>query len=129
VEERKTCTLKSNEVDINLATPMLQQFLRIKQENPEAILMYRMGDFYETFFEDAIIASRDLEITLTSRDAGVLGRVPMAGVPAKSLELYLSKLVDKGHKITICEQVQDPSEAKGLVERKVTRIGSICDGG
>lgn len=130
MEERKTCTLKSNEVDINLATPMLQQFLRIKQENPEAILMYRMGDFYETFFEDAIIASRDLEITLTSRDAGVLGRVPMAGVPAKSLELYLSKLVDKGHKITICEQVQDPSEAKGLVERKVTRritAGTLID--
>lgn len=130
MEEKKICNLKSNEVNIELATPMLKQFLKIKRENQDSILMYRMGDFYETFFEDAIVASRDLEITLTSREAGELGRVPMAGVPAKSVDIYLSKLVEKGHKITICEQTQDPSEAKGLVERRVTKkitAGTLID--
>ena len=88
MEERKVCELKSYEIDLNLATPMLKQFLDIKKGYVDTILLYRMGDFYETFFEDAAIASKDLEITLTSREGGALGRVPMAGVPAISRTLH-----------------------------------------
>ena len=130
MEEKKICELYSHEIDLNLATPMLNQFLEIKKNYPDTILLYRMGDFYETFFEDAIFAAKDLEITLTSREGGGLGRVPMAGVPVKSAELYIARLIEKGRKIAICEQVQDPKEAKGLVERRVVKTitaGTITD--
>lgn len=109
-------------VDIEQATPMMKQFLNIKRENKGVVLLYRMGDFYETFFEDAIIAANVLEITLTARDAGGLGKVPMAGIPCKALESYMPKLLEKGYKVGICEQTEDPALAKGLVERKIVKI-------
>lgn len=101
----------------------MQQYLKIKQENPEILLWYRLGDFYETFFEDAEIMSRELELTLTGRDAGAkLGRVPLAGIPYKAAEGYLEKLVQKNYKVAICEQLEDPKFAKGLVKRGIVRI-------
>lgn len=130
MEEKKVCELNSYEIDLNLATPMLKQFLEIKKDYADTILLYRMGDFYETFFEDAVNAAKDLEITLTSREGGALGRVPMAGVPVKAAELYIAKLIEKGRKIAICEQTQDPKDAKGLVERRVVKkitAGTITD--
>ena len=114
--------IKSFEVNLEDATPMLRQYLETKKQYQEIILFYRMGDFYETFFEDAVVAAKDLEITLTSREGGKLGRVPMAGIPAKAVDNYLAKLMEKGHKVAICEQMGDPSQVKGLVERKVVRV-------
>lgn len=104
-------------------TPVMQQYLSIKGENPGILLWYRLGDFYETFFEDALIMSKELELTLTGRDAGPkLGRIPLAGIPAKSAEGYLEKLVHKNYKVAICDQLEDPKFAKGLVKRGVTRV-------
>ena len=101
----------------------MQQYLKIKQENPEILLWYRLGDFYETFFEDALIMSKELELTLTGRDAGAkLGRVPLAGIPIKAADAYLEKLVHKNYKVAICDQLEDPKFAKGLVKRGVTRV-------
>lgn len=113
--------LNSIDVDINKATPMLKQYLEIKKQNQGIILMYRMGDFYEAFFEDATTIAQDLEITLTARDGGDLGKIPMAGVPAKALNNYIPKLLEKGHKISICEQLEDASETKGLVKRGIVK--------
>ena len=113
--------INSTDVDLNEATPMLRQFLEIKRENLDVLLLYRMGDFYETFFEDAVTLSRDLEITLTSREGGSLGRIPMAGIPAKAIDNYLPRLLEKGHKVSICEQMEDPALAKGLVNREIIR--------
>ncbi len=113
--------INSMDVDLNEATPMLKQFLEIKRSNQEVLLLYRMGDFYETFFEDALILSKDLEITLTSREGGTLGRIPMAGIPVKAVENYLPRLLEKGHKIAICEQLEDPALAKGLVKRDIVK--------
>ena len=113
--------INSMDVDINEATPMLKQFLEIKRNNQDVLLLYRMGDFYETFFEDALTLSKDLEITLTSREGGSLGRIPMAGIPAKAVDNYLPKLLEKGHKISICEQLEDPALAKGLVKRDIIK--------
>lgn len=113
--------INSIDVDLNEATPMLKQFLEIKRNNLDVLLLYRMGDFYETFFEDAVTLSKDLEITLTSREGGNLGRIPMAGIPAKAVDNYLPKLLEKGHKISICEQLEDPSTAKGLVKRDIIK--------
>ena len=103
-------------------TPAMQRFLEIKRENTDCLLLYRMGDFYETFFEDAVIMSRELEITLTGRECGALGRIPLAGIPVKALDGYLEKLVHKDIKIAICEQLEDPKLAKGIVKRGVVRI-------
>ena len=113
-----------NTVDISPEdlTPAMQRFLEIKRENPECLLLYRMGDFYETFFEDAVTMSRELEITLTGRDCGNLGRIPLAGIPVKAMDGYLEKLVNKDIKIAICEQLEDPKFAKGIVKRGVVRI-------
>ena len=113
-----------NTVDVSYddLTPAMQRFLEIKRENPECLLLYRMGDFYETFFEDAVIMSRELEITLTGRDCGKLGRIPLAGIPVKALDGYLEKLVNKDIKVAICEQLEDPKFAKGIVKRGVVRI-------
>lgn len=113
--------LNSIDIDINQATPMLKQYLEIKKQNQGVILMYRMGDFYEAFFEDAATIAQDLEITLTAREGGELGKIPMAGVPAKALNNYIPKLLEKNHKVAICEQLEDPSEAKGLVKRGIVR--------
>lgn len=115
--------IKSSEVKLEDTTPVMQQYLEIKRKNPDVILLYRLGDFYETFFEDAITMSKVLEITLTGKDAGqILGRVPLAGIPAKAVDSYLQKLIEKNYKVAICEQLEDPSTAKGLVKRGITRI-------
>lgn len=116
-------TYKHTSLNINIdeATPMLKQFVEIKKNYQGIIIFYRMGDFYETFLEDAVIASSALGITLTSREAGRVGRIAMAGVPVKSSEAYIQKLIIKGYKVAICEQVTDPSESKGLVDRRVVK--------
>ena len=103
-------------------TPMIQQYLSVKDDYPDALLFYRMGDFYEMFFEDAEKASQLLNITLTSRNKNVASPIPMCGVPYKAAKTYISKLLSQGHKVAICDQVEDPSKAKGLVKREVTRV-------
>ncbi|MCM1049377.1 MAG: DNA mismatch repair protein MutS [Clostridiales bacterium] len=103
-------------------TPMMQKYLETKKEYPDCILFYRLGDFYEMFFEDAQTASRELEITLTGKSCGLDERAPMCGIPYHAVDGYLNKLVSKGYKVAICEQVEDPKLAKGLVKREVTRI-------
>ena len=101
---------------------MMEQYLKVKEENPGCLVMFRLGDFYELFFEDAVEASRELELTLTGRDCGQEERAPMCGVPYHAIEGYLQKLVAKGYKVAICEQMEDPKLAQGLVKREVTRI-------
>ena len=103
-------------------TPMMQQYLETKKEYPDCILFYRLGDFYEMFFEDAITASKELEITLTGKACGLEERAPMCGVPYHAVEGYLNKLVSKGYKVAICEQMEDPKMVKGIVKREVVRI-------
>ena len=103
-------------------SPMMQQYLNIKEEYKDTILMFRLGDFYEMFFDDAILVSRELELTLTGRNCGLEERAPMCGVPHHSAESYIVRLVRNGHKVAICEQMEDPAEAKGLVRREITRI-------
>lgn len=103
-------------------TPMMEQYLKIKEQNKDCILFYRLGDFYEMFFEDALIASKELEITLTGKNCGQEERAPMCGVPYHACDSYLNKLVEKGYKVGICEQVEDPKAAKGIVKREVVRI-------
>ena len=103
-------------------TPMLQQYTAIKQEHPDVILMFRLGDFYEMFGEDAKTAAQELEITLTSRDAGESGKIPMCGVPYHAVDRYIARLIGKGYRVAICDQVEDPKLAKGLVKRQVTRV-------
>ena len=111
-------------------TPMMQQYFRIKAEYPDTLLFYRMGDFYELFFDDAKKASQLLDITLTSRGQSLGLPIPMAGIPYHSAEGYLAKLLRHGESIAICEQIGDPSASKGPVERKVVRIvtpGTVTD--
>ena len=103
-------------------TPMMQKYLETKKEYPDCILFYRLGDFYEMFFDDAITASKELELTLTGKSCGLEERAPMCGVPYHAVEGYLNRLVSKGYKVAICEQVEDPKLAKGLVKREVVRI-------
>ncbi|MBX6352376.1 MAG: DNA mismatch repair protein MutS [Thermoflavifilum sp.] len=103
-------------------TPMMQQYLDIKAQHPDVLLFFRLGDFYELFFDDAVTVSKLLDLTLTGRDAGDAGRVPMCGVPYHAAEGYIAKLVDQGYSVAICEQVEDPKSAKGLVRREVVRI-------
>lgn len=106
----------------NEMSPMMQKYMETKEEYKDCILFYRLGDFYEMFFEDAITCSRELEITLTGKYCGMEERAPMCGVPFHAVDMYLNKLVQKGYKVAICEQVEDPKTAKGLVKREVTRI-------
>ena len=103
-------------------TPMMQQYLDIKEQYPGAILFFRLGDFYEMFFEDAKLVSRELELTLTGKDCGLSERAPMCGVPYHAVDTYLQKLIEKGYKVAICEQMTDPATTKGLVEREVIRV-------
>ena len=113
-------------------SPMMQHYLETKEEYKDCILFYRLGDFYEMFFDDAKTVSRELEITLTGKDCGLEERAPMCGVPYHSVENYLNKLVQKGYKVAIAEQVEDPKTAKGLVKREVVRIvtpGTIINSG
>ena len=103
-------------------SPMMQKYLETKEQYKDCILFYRLGDFYEMFFDDAITASRELEITLTGKDCGQDERAPMAGVPHHAAEMYISKLIAKGYKVAICEQLEDPKETKGIVKRGVIRV-------
>ncbi|MBQ5398833.1 MAG: DNA mismatch repair protein MutS [Ruminococcus sp.] len=103
-------------------SPMMQQYLKIKDENKDSILFFRLGDFYEMFFDDAKLASKELELTLTGRDCGLEERAPMCGVPYHSCEGYIARLVQKGYKVAICEQMEDPSKAKGIVKRDIIRV-------
>ncbi|MBR5361594.1 MAG: DNA mismatch repair protein MutS, partial [Lachnospiraceae bacterium] len=103
-------------------SPMMQKYLETKEQYKDCILFYRLGDFYEMFFEDAKTASRELELTLTGKQCGLEERAPMCGVPFHAVEGYLNRLISRGYKVAICEQVEDPKEAKGLVKREVTRI-------
>ena len=103
-------------------TPAMKQYLDIKMQHQDAILLFRMGDFYEMFFEDAKTASQELELTLTSRNKGKEDSVPLCGFPYHAVSSYITKLIDKGYKVAICEQMEDPKLAKGVVKRDVVRI-------
>ncbi len=103
-------------------SPMMQQYFQIKQNYEDTILMFRLGDFYEMFFDDAKTASRELELVLTGRDCGEAERAPMCGVPFHSADGYIARLVAKGYKVAICEQMEDPAAAKGIVRRDVIRV-------
>ncbi len=123
--------MKMNEVDDSKITPMMRQYIEIKKSHPDVIVLFRLGDFYEVFFEDAALVSRELELTLTGRNAGLEERVPMCGVPHHAVSVYIEKLIEKGYKVGICEQLEDPATAKGLVERGLTQIiskGTIMSG-
>ncbi|MCR5332046.1 MAG: DNA mismatch repair protein MutS, partial [Lachnospiraceae bacterium] len=101
---------------------MMRQYIETKSAYMDCVLFYRLGDFYEMFFEDAILAGRELELTLTGKNAGLEKRIVMCGIPFHSYEGYMTRLVDNGHKVAICEQVEDPKLAKGIVKRDVIRI-------
>ena len=109
-------------IDTKCLTPMMQQYMETKKQYSDCILFYRLGDFYEMFFDDAITASKELEITLTGKNCGLEERAPMCGVPYHSVDSYLNRLVEKGYKVAICEQVEDPQQAKGIVKREVVRV-------
>jgi DNA mismatch repair protein MutS len=112
-------------------TPMMRQYLTIKEQYPDTLVFFRLGDFYEMFFNDAIVASHELEIVLTGRDAGTEERVPMCGVPYHAVNTYLDKLTEKGYKVAIVEQVEDPALAKGIVTREVVKVvtpGTVTEG-
>jgi len=109
---------------------MMQQYLDIKAKHKDCILFFRLGDFYEMFYEDATLASKELELTLTGKDCGLSERAPMCGVPFHAATTYITRLIDKGYKVAICEQLTDPALSKGLVERDVIRIitpGTVVD--
>ena len=107
-------------------SPMMTHYLETKKQYPDCILFYRLGDFYEMFFEDAQTVSKELELTLTGKDCGLEERAPMCGVPYHAVEGYLSRLVQKGYKVAIAEQMEDPKQAKGLVKREVIRANSAA---
>ena len=122
--------MKRETVDRDKISPMMAHYLEIKDKYPDTIVFYRLGDFYEMFFDDAEVVSRELELTLTGRSAGLSERVPMCGVPYHAYQTYMQKLLDKGYKVAICEQLEDPKEAKGMVDRDVVQVitkGTILD--
>ena len=111
-------------------TPLMSQYKEIKEQNKDNLLFFRLGDFYEMFFDDAVIASKELGLTLTSRNREKGQDVPLAGVPYHSVSSYIAKLVNKGYKVAICEQVEDPKSVKGIVKREVVRVitpGTVID--
>ena len=113
-------------------TPMKRQYYQIKEQNKDSILFFRLGDFYEMFDEDARVAAKELDLTLTTRDRGKPKeeQTPMCGVPYHSVDAYIARLVSKGYKVAICEQMEDPTQAKGIVERDISRIvtpGTVTD--
>lgn len=110
------------EIDKEKLSPMMREYIDVKEKHYDCILMYRLGDFYEMFFEDAVISSKILEITLTGKSCGLKERAPMAGVPYHAVDAYITKLIDAGYKVAICEQLENPKEAKGLVKRDVIKI-------
>ena len=114
--------MKREDVDRSKVTPMMLQYLEIKDKNPDIILFFRLGDFYEMFFEDAINVSHELELTLTGKNAGLDEKIPMCGIPHHAANIYIEKLVDKGYRVGICEQMEDPKAAKGIVKRDIIQI-------
>lgn len=122
--------MNTKNVDRTKITPMMRQYLEIKDENKDVIILFRLGDFYEAFFEDAVLVSRELELTLTGRSAGLSEKVPMCGVPYHAVNVYIEKLIEKGYRVGICEQLEDPKEATGIVKRGLTQIiskGTVID--
>ena len=120
----------SSRLELSTVTPMMQQYLDVKKNYADYILMYRLGDFFECFFEDAITASETLELTLTARDCGGGKRAAMCGVPFHKADVYIGKLVERGYKVAVCEQVENPAEAEGIVRREVVRVvtpGTVTD--
>lgn len=115
-------TWNALEVDPTLLTPMMQHYVELKRQYPHAILLYRLGDFYEMFFQDAQVVSRELELVLTGREAGAIGRVPMCGIPYHAFDRYAAQLVAKGYALAVCDQMEPADQAKGLVRREVTRV-------
>src|SRR5579859_4184446 len=105
-------------------TPVMRQFFAAKSAHPDALLFFRMGDFYELFYDDAVVAARALDLTLTSRNKGAEDEIPMAGVPHHAASQYLQRLLEQGYKVAICEQMADPSKVKGIVPREVVRVAS-----
>ena len=116
--------MKMADVDITKVSPMMKQYIDVKNENLDTVIFFRVGDFYEMFFEDAINVSRDLELTLTGKSCGLEERVPMCGVPYHAAEIYINKLLEKGYKVAICEQVEDPKTTKTLVKRDIIQVVS-----
>lgn len=114
--------MKRSEVDLTKVTPMMRQYIDIKDKNPDVIIFFRLGDFYEMFFEDAITASRELELTLTGKSAGLDAKIPMCGIPHHAANVYIEKLVNKGYKVGICEQMEDAKNVKGIVKRDIIQI-------
>ena len=124
-EEHKASTSRVNTgfpVNTGKLSPMMQEYCKTKEQYKDCILFYRLGDFYEMFFDDALLVTKELEITLTGKDCGLEERAPMCGVPYHAAETYINRLIERGHKVAICEQVEDPKKAKGLVKREVVRI-------
>ena len=122
--------MRRDEIDRNKLSPGMKQYMEIKDEHEEELLFYRLGDFYELFFEDGILCSRELELTLTGKNAGLEEKVPMCGVPFHSVKPYVEKLINKGYKVAICEQLENPKNSKGMVKRGVTAVfskGTIVD--
>ena len=122
--------MKLSEVDRTKLSPMMAQYIEIKDKYKDELVFYRLGDFYEMFFDDALIASRELELTLTGRVAGLDEKVPMCGVPHANVKTYIERLVNKGYRVAICEQLEDPRYTKGMVKRGIVDViskGTIAD--
>lgn len=107
-------------INVSSLSPMMQHYVKTKEEYKDCILFYRLGDFYEMFFEDAEIVSKELELTLTGKDCGMSERAPMCGIPFHAAEVYLNRLISKGYKVAICEQMEDPSKQKELSEERLS---------
>ena len=114
--------MKRSEVDREKLSPMMRHYVELKDKYVDTIILYRLGDFYEMFFEDALVVSHALELTLTGKSAGLEERVPMCGIPHHAADIYIDKLIKKGFKVAICEQLEDPKSAKGIVKRDVVKI-------
>jgi DNA mismatch repair protein MutS len=123
--------MKRCEADRTKLSPMMTHYIELKDKYPDTIIFYRLGDFYEMFFEDAELISHELELTLTGRNAGLEERVPMCGVPYHAVDIYIDKLIKKGYKVAICEQLEDAKNTKGMVKRDITEVissGSVITG-
>jgi len=123
--------MERKDVDLNKVTPMMRQYLEIKNANEDLVIFFRLGDFYEMFFDDAILLSRELELTLTGKSCGLDERVPMCGIPHHAANGYIDRLIEKGYKVAICEQIEDPKVAKGIVKRDIVQIissGTVMNG-
>lgn len=123
--------MNRKDVDMNKVTPMMRQYLEIKSQNEDIILFFRLGDFYEMFFEDAINVSRELELTLTGKNAGLEEKIPMCGIPHHAANIYIEKLIERGYKVGICEQLEDPKNTKGIVKRDIIQViskGTVMNG-